>query len=457
MKTRIWYCIFLICIFGLIWMHLSAWADETLNEPVVTRWMTSDGTAKPLHEPLRIYRPFISQKVNSTEIRSPTPPGFQSDRICIVIHNDVYASITTAISQYIEDLESEGFNTVTYIFTSGSPEALRAQLISLYQENESLVGAVLIGNIPYIIYEMIQNWGGGDQYEDFPCDIFYMDMDGTWSDTLSNGSVQPGNGKYDTRGGDLSLEIWVSRLRTDNLLSIGSENDLLNIYFDKNHRYRKGRLKPTSRALIYNDDDWDDEAIGDELNLGMIYDLTLITKVTDAEITTAPDYKANHLTVTYEFICIRSHGSSTRHGFYRNNKSTFEYVFQTDYTTLDPEAVFYSLFVCSGADYTASNNLAGTITFNPDDSGLLSIGSTKAGGILWANEFYTALGNNAVFGESFRLWFNDVQTNRSSYAPRWWYGMVLIGDGALTVGYDIINDDITKPIVAPIIHLLLGN
>jgi len=359
------------------------------------------------------------------------PPEVSEGRVCIVIHQDVYGDVASSIAQYASDLGVMGYEVVTYLYSSGSAEALRVYLAQLYQEQVSLAGAVFIGDIPYIVYEMMQDWGYGEEYEDFPCDIFYMDLDGSWSDTLEYGQVHAGNGKYDTRGGDLALEIWASRLKTENLSALGTETDILNDYFTKNHSYRTGLLTPDQEALVYNDDDWWYMAVGDRDNISSIYDISQITTIDDPEETTAFDYKSNHLTANYELMSVRSHGYPGGHGFYRNSGSIFEYVYNSDYLTYDPAAVFYSLFVCSGADYTAANYLAGAVSFNQDDSGLLVWGSTKTGGMWSDSSFYSALENGEVLGEAFRQWFNLVQNLYPSYTPRWWYGMVLIGDGAL--------------------------
>lgn len=416
----------LLVLLNFVYFPPMAMADE--NEPEVTRWKHPEKIKKPKHVP---DSPQAFAIPSMTPLFSRSLYAEDAGRVCIVVHKDVYAATESLLLQYEADISDMGFNTLVLQYNSGGAEDVRATLAGLYSENESLSGAVLVGNIPYIIYEMIQNWGSGDEYEDFPCDIFYMDLNGTWSDTLSNGSVQPENGKYDTRGGNLDLEIWVSRLYVENLTALGSETDILNAYFDKNHRYRIGLLNTQPEALVYNDDDWDYMASQDKSHLSMIYDPLKITEVSDTEQTTAADFIGTHLAQPYEFMLIRSHGWPGGHGFYRNSKSVFDYVYESEYPLNDPDALFYSLFVCSGADYTENDYLAGTISFNPDDSGLLSIGSTKTGGMWNGNLFYNVLGNKKTFGEAFRLWFNNVQSVYPSYTPRWWYGMVLIGDAAL--------------------------
>ncbi len=405
------------------------------GEPVVTRWMDPLGRPRPHHEPL-----FIQESLQLEQVKLKYPKGFIADastigRICIVVHKDIYSSIASNLNQYQTDLISAGFSVLVYQYSAGSAENLRTYLAGLYNQSQSLVGVVLIGDIPYIIYEMMQFWETDQklEYEDFPCDIFYMDLDGTWSDELNDGQVQAGNGKYDTRKGNIDLEIWACRMKTDNLTKLGSESDILNTYFNKNHRYRIGTLTATQQALAYIDDDWERDAVYDAAYLGWWYGDSNVTLVSNPEATTASDYKNNHLTAPYEFMFIRSHGNSNSHGFDRNNKQVFEWVYEADYLNYDPEALFYSLFVCSGSDYTANDYLAGTIAFNPDDSGLLSWGSTKTGGMLSDSVYYYYLYAGEVFGEAFKHWFNWAQSAFAQKAPKWWYGMVLIGDAALQV------------------------
>ena len=67
--------------------------------------------------------------------------------------------------------------------------------------------------------------------------------------------------------------------------------------------------------------------------------------------------------------------------------------------------------------------------FNTNRCGLLSWGSTKTGGMWNDSAFYTALSGGSCFGQSFVTWFNANRTY--SGAPKWWYGMVFLGDASL--------------------------
>jgi hypothetical protein len=255
-----------------------------------------------------------------------------------------------------------------------------------------------------------------------------MDVDGAWSDSKTDENVQPGNGKYDTRSGDIGIEIWVGRLLTSNVSCLGTEAGVLNNYFEKNHQFRTGKLRAAPSALVYDDDDWSGMGTGDKSNMKKIF--SGVTGISDAEKTTAADYKTKRMPADLEFIYTRSHGSPGGHGYYRNSKVDFDYVLCAEYVKIVPKALFYSFFVCSGCDFTAADYLGGVAAFNLQ-SGLLAYGSAKTGGI-WADEpFFDTLAKGGTFGSAFVDWFNHAQTTYPDYAPRWWYGMVLVGDAAL--------------------------
>jgi hypothetical protein len=401
------------------------------QEPVVTRWMDPLGRPRPAHAPdlaggiLRLTRtaPRAEQE--------PIAPGAETNRVCLVVHSNVVEAIGSALDQYRADLDAAGYAVLLYTYESGSAGSLRSYLAGLYGEPNSLVGAVLIGDIPSVVYEMWQDWGYGPEYEDFPCDIFYMDLNGTFADT--NSTPPFSTGKYDTRSGNLDLEIWVSRLKADNVPALGStEAENLIRYFDKDHRYRARQLVPNRRALVYDDDDWSGMTGEDAEYLGWTYGAVGLRGVMDADSTTAADYKT-YMTNSYELMHVRSHGYSGGHGFYESGKTTFNYVYTDDYLSRTPPALFYSFYVCSGCDYASSDCLGSLSVFNTNNSGLACWGSTKTGGILYDSYLYEPLSRGSSLGAAFKAWFNIVQSSHAEMTPRWWYGMVVLGEGALSL------------------------
>ncbi len=358
-----------------------------------------------------------------------TRSAWQRGRVAIMVEAGVYPDISASLSTYATDLAQIGFSSVT-VTVSGTAEFLRNELITLYSQPESLVGAVLVGDLPYVIFEMMEDWGYGPGYADFACDFYFMDLDGSWADVLSDPPVEPDNDKLDTWTGDRSLDIWASRINTANLPSLGSEVDLLNGYFARNHTARWDLLNNTRTGLVYPDDDWASDGIQDSANLEPFFGVDNVTTIMHVEATTADDYISQRLTADYQIDLIRSHGSPGGHGFYQEDHGVFEWVAKEEYTFHDPDAAFFSFFVCSGCDYTVADYLGGTAVFNPEGNGLLAWGSTKTGG-MWNDHFmYQRMAMGFCIGEGFIHWFNQVKDYM--FAPPWWYGMVLVGDGSLT-------------------------
>jgi hypothetical protein len=358
-------------------------------------------------------------------------------RVCLVVHTAVVAEAADALDTYEATLEQEGYDIIRAVYSDGSAAELRAQLAMLHAEPESLDGAVFIGDIPYVIYEMMLDWDGDGSlpavYDDFPCDLYFMDLDGQWTDSISDGLVEPDNGKLDSHTGARDLEIWVARLKVDTLGELGSAAELINGYIAKRNAFSAAPPDPHARGLVYNDDDWSCLGQMDAARLATLYGPAHVDTVSDAELTTAPDYRDDKLQSEYEFVSVRSHGYFGGHGFYRDNHAVFERVYSREYNEIQPTARFYSLFVCSGCDYTRNNYLGGTVSMAPDAPGLLAIGSTKTGGMFNEDALYDALSEQESFGNGFRAWFNEMLATRdATECATWFYGMVLIGDASLT-------------------------
>ena len=434
----------LLALFVLTTLAFSAFAadDFDLNAAVEagkvkpTRWRHPEDLPKPRHAVPRAMAPFMARQVAMPKVPlgSPRKDEEESTRVCVLVNTSIRSAIDAALTQYVIDLTYSGFTPFIVESSGGTAEDLRALLIGYYEEEpESLAGAVLIGDFPYIIYEMMQDWdaGGPDppEYEDFPCDLFYMDLDGIWEDSLTDGDVLPDNGKYDTRSGDTRLEIWVCRMRTSQLSWIGGEVDLLNTYFQQNHLHRTGQLPEGSTGLVYNDNDWDYMAGGDTTSVEGVFGAGNVETVSEPDKTNASDFKTLRLTTNYKLTLIRSHGYPGGHGFYNGDGGPFEWVTCTDYISIDPTTRFYSLFVCSGSDYVAPNFLGGIVTFNPAGGGMLSWGSAKTGGMLYDSNLYAALEAGKCFGAAFVDWYSVA--DGYSWTPRWFYGMVLNGDATL--------------------------
>jgi len=320
--------------------------------------------------------------------------------VAVVVNAELYPHIATELSQYQADLVTAGYSVQLATMRGMSHELLRTHLAGV----TGIVGALFVGELPVAWYEYSD--------EEFPIDLYFMDLDGTWGDNN-------GDGLYDYHSGNVGLEIWVGRLYA-RPLTWDDEVRLTKRYFAKNHAYRTDGLSLPDRALAYVDDDWSwfDSCGLDEAYLS-------VTMVNNSSTTRASDYRTR-LAQGYEWIHICAHSSPWGHTFkYRSNYVGT--VFNSEIYAIRPHAHFYNLFCCSGTRYVEENYSAGWDIFQ-DDFGLLAVGSSKTGSMKrWFDDFYRPMGNGSCVGDAFLDWF--AQHGESD--PFWHYGLNLLGDPTL--------------------------
>ena len=394
------------------------------EEPVVTSW---DDGSEPTPFTPRTYGPPKIEEVASTP--------HNSDFVYVIIHTTLWSDtdIQSRVYRYETDVEATGYSVTIAVYVSGSPEFVRAwiktQRDTLITGGDDLVGCLLVGDIPAAWYEMDTQWDplpAPPTHEEFPIDLFYMDLDGTWTD------AEP-DGLYDDHTGDVAPEIWIGRVKADDMFD--PEDDLIENYFDKNHDYRTGSLSLPQRALEYVDDDW--------AGWGGIWDPAIEnaypTKTLIEDATTNSTNYVAILPSGWSFVHLMCHGSSARHTFKVPDPTNASnllwdgpvygyHAVEESYWDLDPPVFFYNLFVCSGARFTETDYLAGWCIFT-DTYGLAAVGSTKTGSMRAFSGFYTSLGNGLTMGDAFQDWF---VTHGESSRP-WYYGMAFMGDPTLRV------------------------
>jgi len=351
--------------------------------------------------------------MTSTTCSQSLPPS--DSYVYILINSTIYDSLSSSLLTHRQDLENAGFSVEIPQEFGNTSESIRNFLQNEASIHE-IAGVLLVGDVPYASFEMNDTGCG---YEKFPCDLYYMDLNGNWTDS-------DGNGIYDmhtNETGDLEPEMWVGRLYASTVP--GSETELLINYFVKTHRFRTGELTLPKRALGYVDDDFV-ESYADDVNssLRMVYD-NETTLIIDTETTNAADYK-NRLndTLGYEWLHLVSHGSFEKHAF--RNSSGQSDVYPSDVESIDPHVLFYNLATCDAAYYLFPDYIGGSYIFT-NTYGLLVVSSTKLGAMLNYNDFYGPVAEGKCIGQAFKEWF---EKNGEIY-PFFYYGLTLLGDPTL--------------------------
>jgi hypothetical protein len=350
-----------------------------------------------------------------------------ANTIEVVVNNSLYSSgaITTNLNRYLGDLQSQGYTPHLTTSAFSSPAALRSYLADRYN-SAGIQGTVMIGDLPTEHFERNGQYGNAKDYQRFACDLYYMDVNGTWSDST-------GNGTYDTHTGDVSPEIWVSHMVTSPLVSLHAgrtESSLLNSYFDKDHQYRTGQLRLPQNGLAYVDDDWSPyaNAWGGNLGASVAGHVDIFNSVA---ATTAVDYEsrlAPAASPKYESVLLACHSTAGGHSFKTDGAAGGGDVSSSDLAALNPQAFFYNLFCCSNADYESSGYMGGEYVFGTD-LGLLAVGATKTGSMLDFGDYYTPLGQGATFGKAYLDWWQARAAGGFDDDEKdWYYGMTMVGD-----------------------------
>lgn len=375
---------------------------------VKTRW--ADPNSRPTtyeefieHHP---QGPFVLQSEETYRPVRNGRNGGGTGLFLILVNSDLKPDIQTSLDEYVIDITDEGYTVTVVSSLGGTPADIRSTLAGYL--GSDLIGAVLIGDFPVPWYEV--------SGESFPCDLYYMDLDGDWIDS------EP-NGVFDIHQNNEEPEIFFGRLTASplDLYGMGSEKGKVNRYFGKTHDYRMGLFTVNRRALSYPDDDW---AYFNKCWLGRAYDD--VTVVNDPSVTTGEDYKLR-LRENYEWIHVCVHSYSGGHAF-----SPSGWVYSSDINTIDPMAHFYNLFACSNCRYVESNYMGGWYIFS-DTYGLAAVGSTKSGSMLDFRYFYDPIGEHKSIGQAFLEWWIS-QHPYGLGDQEWYYGMTLLGDPLLVPG-----------------------
>lgn len=396
------------------------------------RWMSPDSSRPGTYQEYRSGLP-AAQALNIQRLRQTG--NLFDRRVDILVQDSLIGALSPLLDTLLADLAAEGYQAVLFSASGNSPESLRTFLQD--ELDSGLVAATLVGSLPVAWFQMIDDWNNNrrrdpdEHYEEFPCDLFLMDLDGTWEDrsvrydTLD--SLTAGqDGIYDLHYGSIEPEIGISRLHVS---TVGRADSLLRLYLARCHRWRRGNLPVTDRALVYIDDDWLNGAPEWDAEVGMLYPLRV--SIWDEETTRVADYRPRIDTAAYQWIALCAHSWPGGHAMKYSGGTRWDWFYANTIPALNPEACFYNLFACSNVRFTENGYCGGMYVFRTA-TGLAAIGSTKTGSMLEFQDFYLPLADGLPMALAFRDWFYwRAVDGIEPWERSWFYGMTLAGDGML--------------------------
>lgn len=335
-------------------------------------------------------------------------------KILVLVNHALYPAVQASVDQYVADLAYEGHYAEVHTIDGGTPVEVRD-----FIRSKNPLGVVMVGSVATAWFEMADDFFG--ESTEFPCDLYYMDLNGTWNDPDSDG-------KFSDHPTNVNPEVWVGRIWTPT--ENGNDAALINDYFARNHAYRKGRFGYSNKALAFVEDDW--IGFGD-CAFDSMFDPANIETITDPAATTPARYKAE-VQQHRAWAQINAHSSPGGHSISAAGGGEWipsAYLRDTN----PPNAYFYNLFACSNARFTQADYMAGWYIFDKAGgstcNGLAAVGSTKTGSMLFFENFYGPMGAGKSIGDAFVDWWKALGPDHDLGERQWHYGMTLLGDPTL--------------------------
>jgi len=193
---------------------------------------------------------------------------------CLVVVDSTFRqSLASEISRLLSDIEADGWRAdALYVSRNDSVTGVKRQINSWAKSHPAVQQTLfLLGRVP-VPYsgEIAPDGHHNDHRGAWPCDGYYADLDGIWTDQTVNingpgfrHDNRPGDGKFDQNVFPSPLELQVGRVDFANMsLFPESEEELLRRYLNKDHAWRTGKMPMEERALIDNNFPNDVEAFG---------------------------------------------------------------------------------------------------------------------------------------------------------------------------------------------------
>lgn len=181
----------------------------------------------------------------------------QHGTLALVIDNNYLQPLATEITMLEKDLIGDGWQVQRIITErTDAVTAVRDKIKTV----PNVKAVFLLGRVPVPYSGSIYPDGHPDHSGAWPCDGYYGDVDGLWTDNIVSTSSasraenknQPGDGKFDASQFDSDVDLMVGRVDLSRLPAFAGQSDtaLLSYYLQKNHSYRVGQLTAPARALI---------------------------------------------------------------------------------------------------------------------------------------------------------------------------------------------------------------
>lgn len=192
--------------------------------------------------------------------------------ILLLVDSLVNVRLKTEIETWKSDVSNESWNVLTYVPSAKNTVVeIRTKIADLKRTNPDLKSIFILGHVKVPYSGDIAPDGHSDHIGAWPCDSYYGELDGSWTDVnvndVSAGRAAnkniPGDGKFDQSSLPSDVDLEVGRVDFYDMPAFTkSEIELLRAYLNKNHKWRTGQINAVKRGIVLDNFNFAGEAFG---------------------------------------------------------------------------------------------------------------------------------------------------------------------------------------------------
>jgi len=196
-------------------------------------------------------------------------------KVVLIVDNTYAANLAAELNRLEQDLAGDGWTVLRRDVGRADSVVNVKNLIKAEYNADPLnvKGVFLFGRVPVPYSGLLNPDGHPDHYGAWPADVYYGDMDGTWTDnsvdyvqTVNTDPADaarltnvPGDGKFDQATIPSAVELEVGRVDLANMPgrltwggppSFPTEQELLRQYLNKDHNFRHKLITAPRRGLV---------------------------------------------------------------------------------------------------------------------------------------------------------------------------------------------------------------
>jgi hypothetical protein len=202
------------------------------------------------------------------------PPVHHRGACLVIVDSTFRQTLAPELARLEADIEADGWTTfLHYVDRNDRIEDVKAAIVSWAgEQHDAQLALFLFGRVP-VPYsgDIAPDGHQSDHRGAWPCDGYYADLDGVWTDETVNNTTaassrndnRPNDGKFDQSKFPSLIDLQVGRVDFANMDKFPeSEEQLLRRYLDKDHAWRTGKVPVTMRGLVDNNFGASPEGLG---------------------------------------------------------------------------------------------------------------------------------------------------------------------------------------------------